>query len=119
MEPHYRSSASRTIGQKACRMQPQTPLEDSQTETDELFVNAGERRGEHLAPADPRVVGATSDEGRGLTTTTVCLWSARLVGGEVMFGCGWLVGRRRQCWRRTPVGLPVHRSCFHRRMAGL
>jgi IS30 family transposase len=34
----------REIQANAQRQQPQTPLSDSQTETDEMFQNAGEKR---------------------------------------------------------------------------
>ena len=43
----------RAIGQNARRLQPDTALEDSQTQTDGLFVNAGEKGEKHTHPADP------------------------------------------------------------------
>lgn len=40
----------RAIQRNARQIQPETPLEDQQTETDELFQNAGEKRGETRRP---------------------------------------------------------------------
>ena len=34
-------------------MQPNSPLADEQTETDEMFQNAGEKSNPHLSPSDP------------------------------------------------------------------
>ncbi len=43
----------KALQENALRLQPETPLEDAQTETDEMFQNAGEKRGETRRPFRP------------------------------------------------------------------
>lgn len=50
---------------RAERIQPTTPLADRNTESDEMFQNAGEKGSEHFEPTDPPRVRANKRRGRG------------------------------------------------------
>jgi len=52
---------------------PKDALPDVETETDELFQNAGEKSDPHLDPEDPPRRRANKKRGMELTTTTVLL----------------------------------------------
>jgi hypothetical protein len=54
------------IQANAERLQPDSPLPDQQTESDELFQNAGEKGREHLDPDDPPRRRANKRRGRGI-----------------------------------------------------
>jgi transposase-like protein len=58
-------SIRRKIQANAQAIVPQTPITDDQTETDEMFQNAGEKSDEHLNPLDPPRRRANKRRGHG------------------------------------------------------
>ncbi|MGB9872070.1 MAG: transposase [Anaerolineae bacterium] len=77
------------IQKNAVLLQPDTPLEDAQTETDEMFQNAGEKGRNMPTRRIPLAVGPTNGVGMELMTTIARPSWGRLVGKAERFGCGW------------------------------
>ena len=102
----------RAIQRNGRQMQLETPLEDKQTETDELFQNAGKIGEKHVYPADPLVIEVTDDGGMGLRRTIFGRLLGALVGRAGRFGCEWFIGRGGKCWKSRSVGCPVLRPWF-------
>jgi len=58
-------SIRRELHERAVKIQPGTPLEDTVTETDEMFQNAGEKGEKHLDEQDPPRCRANKKRGHG------------------------------------------------------
>lgn len=108
------------IQARAQQLQPQTPLPDRTTETDEMFQKAGEKGETHADPADPPRRRANKRRGHGTSDTDrpPIVGTVRRESGQV---------RLRVVCSHDPSGLAkacgaVHATahmCLHRRVARL